>query len=105
MAYRETIYLDFRNIDNSEVGHSAYKTPILSNGEYQVFELHKSEAADNSGINVKSIGVRFMHVAVRNNGIPYLYDIHSSQVFGGRLSEMECRMDGIPYTTWIRKTS
>lgn len=105
MDNRETLYLDFQNINNAEVGHSMYAEPIFSNDEFQVFECHESKAADNYGILDKTKSVRYFHIAIKNNGIPYLFDMETQKMVAGPLSEMECRLDGTTYTEWRGKTA
>ncbi|MBP2847413.1 hypothetical protein J8655_18370 [Dickeya oryzae] len=97
MFFRETVYLDFKNTNNEEMGHSVYKDTTVTNDNFEIFELHRSQAADNSGILVKNLNSRFFHVAISQDGIPYVYDADNQKIIC-RLSDMTCRLDGVLYT-------
>ncbi|MCI1030172.1 hypothetical protein [Pantoea dispersa] len=98
MLNRKTAYLDFKNMNNCEVGHTVYVDSIVTRDGYEIFELHRSEAADDCGIYVKNLNARYFHFAISNIGIPYVYDIYSNIIVGGRLSDTSCRLDGEVFT-------
>ncbi|MEQ0423246.1 hypothetical protein [Klebsiella sp. JB_Kp036] len=107
MGYRKTLYLHIRstNTPHNEIGCSVYADPILSNDNLHIFQIFNSKAADSSGIYVTNLGTRFWHVAIDNNGIPYIFDKENSKIIGGPLGNMECYMNNIPYNTWRRKNA
>lgn len=62
----------------------------------EIFKIHVSENT-GGGIYDKSNGIIYTHIAVSEEGIPFIYDVYEKKTLG-RLSYLTCTIDGKLYS-------